>query len=116
MILLHNQNKIKTLNTFLLYFNYFLFFLMILGIIRILWITTKSSQIKLIDIDFETMATEQKASLFGSVNSTNYYSIGCKKGNAVSDNNKIWFSGAVEARKAGYEPSRYCDFSTLIDF
>ena len=89
---------------------------MILGIIRILWITTKSSQIKLIDIDFETMATEQKASLFGSVNSTNYYSIGCKKGNSISDKNKIWFSDAVEARKAGYKPSRYCDFTTLIDF
>jgi hypothetical protein len=116
MILLHNQNKIKRSGIFFFYFNCFLFFLLALGVAKIYISTINSKEIKLIDVDFKTTTNASQASLFGSINSETYYSVDCKKGNIVSDKNKIWFLSSGEARRAGYKPSKYCDFGNLIDF
>ena len=48
--------------------------------------------------------------VFGSVNGTKYYNYGCKSGDRIKSENKIFFENAAEALLAGYEPSVNCDF------
>jgi len=116
MILLHGRKKIKRRKAFLLYLNCFLSFLFALGIIKIFPISAKAPEVTIIESDLQTVVQEAQKFLFGSINSKTYYNIGCKKGNSISDKNKIWFSGPGEAERAGYGPSKYCNFSAPIDF
>jgi len=48
--------------------------------------------------------------VYGSVNGSKYYNYGCKSGNRIKIENRIYFASESEALLAGYEPSVNCDF------
>jgi hypothetical protein len=48
--------------------------------------------------------------VYGSVNGTKYYNYGCKSGNRIKIENRLYFENEAEALLAGYEPSVNCDF------
>lgn len=48
--------------------------------------------------------------VYGSVNGTKYYNYGCKSGNRIKPENRLYFENETEALLSGYEPSVNCDF------
>ena len=48
--------------------------------------------------------------VFASKNGTRYYSIGCKAGNRINDENKVFFQNVLAAAATGLEPAVNCDF------
>ena len=46
--------------------------------------------------------------LVGSKNSNKYHFPWCPGAQRISEQNKVWFSSAEEAKKAGYEPASNC--------
>jgi hypothetical protein len=65
------------------------------------------------DTDFDLLDSADSpryAVVYGSINGTKFYNYGCKAGNRIKEENKIFFANAGKALAAGYEPSVSCDF------
>ena len=48
--------------------------------------------------------------VYGSVNGTKFYNYGCKSGNRIKIENRVFFANQGEALLSGYEPASICDF------
>ncbi len=48
--------------------------------------------------------------VFGSVNGTKYYNYGCKSGDRILIENRVYFEDESRAIEAGYEPATNCKF------
>ncbi len=46
--------------------------------------------------------------IFGSKNGTTYYTIGCKSGNRIKPENKVYFTSEIDAQDQGYRKSKLC--------
>ena len=62
-----------------------------------------------IDVPDNT-TTDMPEIVYGSVNGTKYYNYGCKAGNRIKSENRIYFTNTTEAQQAGYEPAQNCNF------
>ena len=55
-----------------------------------------------------SVVSSTSGQVVASKNGTKYYLLGCAGSERISDANKIWFTSAAEASKAGYAPATNC--------
>ena len=56
----------------------------------------------------ERVQKDASGKYFASKNGHKYYSAGCSAGKSIKQENRIYFSSAPEAEKAGYTSSSSC--------
>jgi hypothetical protein len=62
------------------------------------------------NLPVESHPNENQSIVFGSVNGTKYYNHGCKSGDRIKLENRIYFESTDIAQQAGYEPAKNCNF------
>ena len=67
-----------------------------------------SAAIHAVSNNTETVKEMAQGQFVASKNGTKYYFPWCAGANRIKDENKVWFSSADEAKKAGYQPSSMC--------
>ncbi len=55
-----------------------------------------------------TSSTDQLETIFGSKNGSTYYVPGCKSGNRVKPENRVYFESETDAEDQGYSRSKLC--------
>lgn len=53
----------------------------------------------------DTKEQMQNGTYFGSKNGTKFYTVGCKAGDRIKEENKVWFSSVEDATLQGYSPA-----------
>lgn len=74
--------------------------------VRGVFVDTSASDVY---FEAEEVRTTAPKPIVASVNGTRYYPEGCKAGNNINPENKIWFTTENEAKMAGYTLSKSCD-------
>ncbi len=75
--------------------------------------SVSSGSVKLTNLEIDTpedVIVDKLEIVYGSINGTKYYNHGCNAGNRIKSENRIYFTNALEAQEAGYEPAQNCDF------
>jgi len=69
---------------------------------------TYTEHIPEITTSFTAFLQQPRGLYFASKNGSRFYPLGCKTGDRVSPENRVWFQNEIEAVEAGYTPSVQC--------